>query len=112
MDRNLAGAAAAADAVSAGLVHAPAKGLDVDLVLVLVVLRFSLDPVQLQKHVNGHGGVLLQKATRFGMVLDVLHWIELVFTPIVGPPPRGLPEIRQDFFRGPKMPVLPQKTRE
>jgi hypothetical protein len=46
------------------------------------------------------------------MVLDVLHWIELVFTPIVGSPPRGLPEIRQDFFRGPKMPVLPQKTRE
>src|SRR5688572_21269138 len=61
---DLAGAAAAAGAVSAGLVHAPAKGLDVNLVLVLGVLRFSLDPIDLQKHVNGHGGVLLHKASR------------------------------------------------
>ena len=46
---DLAGAAAAARPMRAGIGRAPAEGFDLDLTLVLVVLRFAVDAFELQK---------------------------------------------------------------
>src|SRR5262249_23049240 len=76
VDAHLAGAAAAARAVSAGLADAPAKGLDMNLVLVLVVAGLALDALQLQKHVDCHGTILLKSnelsfmLVRGGLAMD------------------------------------------
>src|SRR6266545_2556376 len=55
VDVDLARPVAAARMASGCLIHPPAKGFDMNLVLVLVVLGFALDAIQLEEHVDCHG---------------------------------------------------------
>src|SRR5262245_4580277 len=55
---DFAGAATATLELDARLGHAPAPGLNVNLILVVKILGFAFDAVELEKHVNSHESLL------------------------------------------------------